>query len=112
MRAPHWVRKWSRDVETEGFSPLPTQVVSNEEYVPLPRTREQARVAALLAETTRTSARRLGVARREFLASGAGMASAFLALNTVFGRFFEVDPCRSARISGGGRAETVRSVHL
>src|SRR3989449_8865842 len=92
MRAPHWVRKWSRDVETGGFSPLPTQVVSNEEYVPLPQTREQARVAALLAETTRTSARRLGVARREFLASGAGMASAFLALNTVFGRFFEVDP--------------------
>ena len=92
MRAPHWVRKWRRDVETEGFSPLPTQVVSNEEYVPLPQTREQARVAALLAETTRTSARRLGVGRREFLASGAGMASAFLALNTVFGRFFEVDP--------------------
>src|SRR2546425_3395325 len=92
MRAPHWVRKWRRDVETEGFSPLPTQVVSNEEYVPLPQTREQARVAALLEETTRTSARRLGVGRREFLASGAGMASAFLALNTVFGRFFEVDP--------------------
>src|SRR2546425_744899 len=91
MRAPRWVRKWSRDVETEGFSPLPTRVVSNEEYVPLPQTREQARVAALLEETTRTSARRLGVGRREFLASSAGMASAFLALNTVFGRVFEVD---------------------
>ena len=112
MRARRWVRKWSRDVETERFSPVPTQVISNEEYVPLPQTREQQRVAALLEETTRTSARRLGVGRREFLASGAGMASAFLALNTVFGRFFEVDPVRSARISGGGRAETVRSVHL
>jgi hypothetical protein len=92
MRARRWVRKWSRDVETEGFSPVPTQVISNEEYVPLPQTREQQRVAALLEETARTSAHRLGVSRRDFLASSAGMASAFLALNTVFGRFFEVDP--------------------
>src|SRR5437870_13303797 len=92
MRAPHWVRKWRRDVETEGFSPLPTQVDSNEEYVPLLQTREQARVAALLAETTRTSAHRRGVARREFQAYGAVMISAFLSFNTVFGLYFEVDP--------------------
>ena len=92
MRARRWVRKWGRDVETDGFSPLPTQVVSNEEYLPLPQTREQARVAALLQETARTNARRLGVSRRDFLSSSAGLASAFLALNAVFGRFFEVDP--------------------
>jgi len=92
MRAQRWVRKWSRDVEADGFSPLPTQVVSNEEYLPLPQTPEQQRVAALLRETARRNARRLGVSRRDFLASSAGMASAFLALNTVFGRFFEVDP--------------------
>jgi hypothetical protein len=92
MRERRWVRKWGRDVETDGFSPLPTQVVSNEEYLPLPQTREQARVAALLQETARANARRLGVSRRDFLSSSAGMASAFLALNAVFGRFFEVDP--------------------
>src|SRR5712692_2120208 len=92
MRAQRSVRKCSRDVEADGFSPLPTQVVSNEEYLPLPQTPEQQRVAALLQETARRNARRLGVTRRGFLASSAGMASAFLALNTVFGRFFEVDP--------------------
>src|SRR3989442_11070668 len=92
MRERRWVRKWRLDAETDGLSPLPTQVVSNEEYVPLSQTPEQARVAALLQETARTNARRLGVSRRAFLSSSAGMAAAFLALNTVFGRFFEVDP--------------------
>ncbi len=92
MRERRWVRKWSRDVGTDGFSPLPMQVISNEEYIPMPQTGEQRRVAALLDDDARRKARRLGVSRRDFLASSAGMASAFLALNTVFGPFFEIDP--------------------
>jgi predicted TIM-barrel fold metal-dependent hydrolase len=92
MSTPRWIRKWSKDVEINGFSPLPTQVISNEEYLPLPPTLEQRRVAALVHDTARRNARRLGLHRRDFLASSAGLASAFLALNTVFGRFFEVDP--------------------
>jgi uncharacterized protein len=92
MRERRWVRKWSRDAGTDEFSPLPTQVVSNEEYIPLAQTAEQARVAELLDENARRSARRLGLSRRDFLASSAGMASAFLALNAVFGQFFEIDP--------------------
>jgi predicted TIM-barrel fold metal-dependent hydrolase len=92
MARARWVRKWNRDVETAAFSPVPMQVVSNEEYAPLPQTPEQARVAAVLDETARAAARRLGVSRRAFLGSSAGMASAFVALNSVFGRFFDVDP--------------------
>src|SRR6266436_3933729 len=92
MSKGRWVRKWSRDAGTDGFSPLPTQVVSNEEYIPLAQTEEQKRVAALIDGHARRSARRLGVGRREFLATSAGMAAAFLALNTVFGSFFEIDP--------------------
>jgi hypothetical protein len=92
MRERRWVRKWSRDAGTDGFSPLPTQVVSNEEYIPLAQTAEQERVARLIDGTARRNSRRLGVSRRDFLASSAGMASAFLALNTVFGPFFEIDP--------------------
>ena len=38
MREQRWVRKWQRDAATDGFSPLPTRVVSNEEYLPLPQT--------------------------------------------------------------------------
>ncbi len=83
MRTRQWIRKWRLDAQADGFSPLPTQVVSNEEYVPLPQTREQQRLAALIDQTARAHARRLGVGRREFLASSAGMASAFLALNAI-----------------------------
>jgi uncharacterized protein len=92
MGSGRWIRKWGHDLETEGFSPLPTQVISNEEYVPLPQTREQQQVTALLDAMARRNARRLSVSRRDFLASSAGMASAFLAMNAVFGRFFDVDP--------------------
>jgi predicted TIM-barrel fold metal-dependent hydrolase len=92
MSPRRFARKWAHDVETDGFSPLPTRVVSNEEYLPLDPTAEQTRVAALVAETARRNARRLGISRRQFLSSSAGMASAFVALNTVFGRFFEVEP--------------------
>jgi uncharacterized protein len=92
MRTRRWVKKSMLDAETDGFSPIPTRVVSNEEYVPVARTREQARVATLLRETATRNARRLGVSRREFLGSSAGMAAAFLAFNAVFGRVFDVEP--------------------
>jgi predicted TIM-barrel fold metal-dependent hydrolase len=92
MNTRRWVPKWKWDNDTDSFSPLPTRVVSNEEYLPLPETPEQKRVAAALAETGRRNARRLGIRRRDFLASSCGMAAAFLAMNTVFGRFFQVDP--------------------
>jgi predicted TIM-barrel fold metal-dependent hydrolase len=70
-------------------------VVSNEEYIPLPQTPEQARVACLVAETARQNARDLGWSRREFLASGPGLAAALLAMNRVFGPFFDVEPAEA-----------------
>jgi hypothetical protein len=35
MDGRRWVRKSSRDAEVDACSPLPLQVISNEEYVPL-----------------------------------------------------------------------------
>ena len=92
MSTRRWVKKSTWDADTDGYSPIPTRVVSNEEYLPIQQTREQARVAAVLRDAAARNARRLGVSRREFLGSSAGMASAFLAFNTVFGRVFDVDP--------------------
>jgi hypothetical protein len=34
-----WHRKWAWDADTDGWSPIPTRVVSNEESLPLPRAR-------------------------------------------------------------------------
>ena len=92
MERRRWMKKATWDAETNGASPVPTRVVSNEEYVPVPQTREQAQVASLLHETATRHARRLGVSRRAFLESSTGMAAAFLAFNAVFGRVFDVDP--------------------
>lgn len=73
-------------------SPIPTQVVSNGEYLPMPQTREQKRVEARIQELAAASGKKLGMSRRRFLASAGGMAAALIAMNEVFGRFFKVDP--------------------
>jgi len=77
--------------ELDSFElPVPTQVVSNGEYNPLPQTREQRRVEARITELADDLGPRHGLSRRAFLASSAGMAAAFLAMNDVFGPVFEV----------------------
>ena len=73
-------------------SPVPTQVVSNGEYFPSGQTLEQREVEARIAEIAGAAAKSLGMSRRRFLATSGGMAAAFLAMNEVFGRFFEVSP--------------------
>jgi hypothetical protein len=79
--------------EADGLrSPIPTQVVSNGEYLPFPQTLQQRQVEARIAELAGEASRRLGMSRRRFLASSGGMAAAFIAMNEVFGHFFEVSP--------------------
>ena len=71
-------------------TPIPTQIVSNGEFVPLPQTPQQARVEARIGELAEDLGPRHGLSRRGFLASTAGMAAAFLAMNEVFGPLFDV----------------------
>ena len=71
-------------------SPIPTQIVSNGEFVPPAQTQAQARVERLVDETGELIGRRLGLSRRDFLKTTGGMAAAVLAMNSVFGRFFDV----------------------
>ena len=92
MSRHRWRRKWETDARTNGWSPIPTQIVSNEEYAPPPPTPAQQAVAHHLQELSRRHAKALGITRREFLGSSCGMAAAFLAMNEVFGRFFQVEP--------------------
>jgi uncharacterized protein len=72
-------------------SPVPTRMVSNGEYMPALQTEKQARVEARIAELTESASKKLSIDRRRFLASSGGMAAAFIAMNEVFGRFFDVD---------------------
>jgi hypothetical protein len=73
-------------------SPVPTRMVSNGEYMPVPQTNQQRQVEARIQELSETASKKLGMDRRRFLASTGGMAAALIAMNEVFGRFFHVDP--------------------
>ena len=77
-------------------SPVPTQVVSNGEYNPLPQTEDQKKVEGLIKEMADYQAKRHGMDRRRFLATSAGMATAFLAMNKVFGPIFDVSEAEAA----------------
>jgi predicted TIM-barrel fold metal-dependent hydrolase len=77
-------------------TPLPTRLVSNEEFPPLPQTPEQRRVEALILGEAGRLAPRLGLSRRDFLRTSGGMATSLLAMNAVFGRFWDVQPVEAA----------------
>ncbi len=70
--------------------PLPTRLVSNEEFPPLPQTAAQKDVEQRILAHAGRLAPRLGVSRREFLQRSGGMAVSLLAMNAVFGHFFDV----------------------
>ncbi|MCH2172766.1 amidohydrolase family protein [Myxococcota bacterium] len=74
----------------ESASPVPTRVVSNGEFNPLPQTRQQKRVESRIAELGDRLGSRVGLDRREFLKTASGMAVAFLAMNEVHGSVFDV----------------------
>ena len=79
--------------------PVPTQLVSNEEFQPLPQTAAQREVEQRILAAAGRLAPRLGLSRREFLRSSGGMAASFLAMNAVFGRFFNVSEVEAAEPS-------------
>lgn len=82
-----------RSAEDAAFaSPLPTRVVSNGEFLPPPQTPQQREVQARMERIADENAARLGMDRRSFLASGAGIAAGLLAMNQVYGALFQVAP--------------------
>src|SRR5271155_326623 len=83
--------------ETSSFpSPVPTQIVSSDEYMPVPQTEKQREVEARLKELSDRLARRQGLSRRRFFQTASGMAASFLVMNQVFGRLFEVSEAEAA----------------
>lgn len=86
-----WVRKRDRDRALGVDSPIPTQVVSNEEFIPRPQDTRQKQVENLIMETGTENAKKLGVDRRAYMASSLGIATALLAQNKVYGKVWDVD---------------------
>ena len=86
-----WVPKWQRDQTLGVDSPIPTQAVSNEEFIPRPQSKQQREWEQLIGELSEVKAKHVGMQRRDFMRSSMGMATAFLAANMVYGPHWEVD---------------------
>ena len=87
-----WIRKAIRDMKKGVDSPMPTQVVSNEEFEPRPQTEKQKHVEQLIGELSEERAKKLGMKRRDFMRSSMGLATCFLASNLAYGKnYWDVD---------------------
>jgi predicted TIM-barrel fold metal-dependent hydrolase len=76
-------------------TPVPTQVVSSEEYLPPSQTPEQKEFEARLIAMADRLARKQGLSRRRFFQTASGMAASFVALNEVFGMLFDASPAEA-----------------
>ena len=85
-----WIRKFQRDRKKGVDSPMPTQVLSNEEFIPRPQSQKQKEVEFYIGQMAEEKSRKLGMDRRAFMASAMGMATCFLASNKVWGKIWDV----------------------
>ena len=80
-----------RPAESAAFDgPIPTQIVSSDEFVPIAQTRKQREVEARLRSLGEQLADKQGLTRRRFFRTAAGMAAAYLVMNKVYGQLFDV----------------------
>ena len=86
-----WILKSDLDAWLDRHLPVPTQVISNEEYLPIPQTAQQRLLEQEIVANAERQAGYLGMDRRRFLRTSCGMALAFAAMNSVFGHFFRVE---------------------
>jgi hypothetical protein len=77
-------------------SPIPTQIVASDEYLPAPQTEQQRHVEMRLQEVGRTLAGRLGMSRRQFFRTASGMAASYLVMNQVYGPLFAVSEAEAS----------------
>jgi hypothetical protein len=86
-----WIRKFQRDRKKNVDSPMPTQVLSTEEFIPRPQSEKQKQVEYLIGQMAEEKSKKLGMDRRTFMASAMGLATCFVASNKVWGKVWEVD---------------------
>jgi len=82
--------------EASAATPIPTQIVSNGEYLPPKQSATQKKVERRIMELADANAARLGLNRRQFLRTSCGMAAAFVAMNEIYGgNVFQVTPAEA-----------------
>jgi len=91
-----WIRKGHRDRLKGVDSPMPTQVVSNEEFIPRPQSQQQKEVEYWIGQMAEEKSKKLGMDRRKFMVSSMGLATCFLAANKVWGKVFDVEEAEAS----------------
>ena len=77
-------------------SPIPVQSVSSDEFMPALQTEKQREFEARVKDIGARMAKRVGMSRRRFFQTAAGMASAFLAMNETYGPIYLVSRAEAA----------------
>src|SRR6516164_9723117 len=77
-------------------TPIPTQIVSSDEFYPDPQNERQREVEARLLAMADDLGKKQGLDRRKFFQSASGMAASFVAMNEVYGSLFDVSKAEAA----------------
>ena len=77
-------------------TPIPTQIVSSDEFYPDPQNERQREAEARMLAMADDLGGKQGLDRRRFFQTAAGMAAAFVAMNEVYGPLFEVTKAEAA----------------
>jgi len=77
-------------------TPIPTQIVSSDEFYPDPQNERQREVEARLLAMADDLGKKQGLDRRKFFQSASGMAASFVAMNEVYGSLFDVTEAEAA----------------
>src|SRR5947207_13530845 len=86
-----WTRKVQRDKNKGVDSPVPTQVVSNEEFIPRPQNARHKQLDHLIGEMRAANASKIGMDRRTFMATSMVLDTCVLHAYKVYGKAFEID---------------------
>src|ERR1700760_1674008 len=77
-------------------TPIPTQIVSSDEFYPDPQNERQREVESRMLAMADDLGGKQGLDRRRFFQTAAGMAAAFVAMNEVYGPVFDVTKAEAA----------------
>ena len=77
-------------------TPIPTQIVSSDEFYPDPQNEKQREVEQRLLAMADDLGKKQGLDRRRFFQTAAGMAASFVAMNEVYGPIFDVSKAEAA----------------
>ena len=76
--------------------PVPMKIIPADEAAAPYQTPNQRKVEQKAMDLAEGFSKKLGLSRREFFGTSCGMAVAFMAMNSVFGEFFAVNPAEAA----------------